>query len=393
MFDLVLRYQQPRISYYVQKLREALGSEEDKGKSVDLGTQPVLSDSWLKKLPNVRPRTWLDDSGNEFEFLGRSSDEADNHSQAALSAQSLREFEDEVSIIFSVIDRITISDVGTLEESLQEALLKELLPPLFTVWRSVRFQALMKARLHTRFQPLPNSQRRQRNVIEALKFLCRCYYTAVTFIQAAETMTNFQNVEWVPLSPRRQSKKGRPKTIPKGETPLEVSQSLGLRVYSFSWIAHLEKQTTKQAFEKLRGEKCHTHAEIQMLYYLNNFTASPSQNGRSHPYIGCSKLCCLLCWLFIRIHGGLKARGSHETVVHRWEIPMESLKKAALSKFQAVSGELLSVVKIIIQRIVDESLSLRHTEPLAQSSAALSTTQSVLDREKAEMEKSKLKMR
>jgi hypothetical protein len=41
----------------------------------------------------------------------------------------------------------------------------------------------------------------------------------------------------------------------------------------------------------------------------------------------------------------------------------------------------------------DQSFPLEHPELLTQSSAALSTTQNILDGEKAEMERSQLKMR
>jgi hypothetical protein len=67
MFDLILKYQQPRISYYVEKLRNAFRFEE-LAKRLDLDKRQVLSDVWLQRLPNVRSRIWIDDSGNEFQL-------------------------------------------------------------------------------------------------------------------------------------------------------------------------------------------------------------------------------------------------------------------------------------------------------------------------------------
>ncbi|KAH0558617.1 hypothetical protein GP486_004728, partial [Trichoglossum hirsutum] len=60
-----------------------------------LDKRPVLSDVWLQRLPNIRTRIWVDDSGNEFKFLACSSNEADNDSKVVLSAQSLRNVENE----------------------------------------------------------------------------------------------------------------------------------------------------------------------------------------------------------------------------------------------------------------------------------------------------------
>lgn len=393
MFDLVLKYQQPRISYYVKKLRQAFRFEEP-AKRLDLDKRPVLSDLWLQRLPNIRSRIWIDDIGNEFKFVARSSDEADNNSKVALSAQSLKNVEDEVSTILCVVDKLSTLDIGMTNDPCLEALLKELLPSLFAVWRSARFQASMKAQLHTRFQQSQHWEKRQKEVMKALKFLCRCYYAVVTFIQAANTMQIFQNVECIPVSvSHKPSKVTRSKAARAEGTPVEIAKRLGLPLYGTGWIDHLGKQKTEAAFKNLRGETCHVHAEIQMLLYQNSFVMSPDEQGKVHPYIGCSKRCCLLCWLFIRIHGAFHVRGSHETVVHRWEIPMSSLTEPATSKFRSISDYLFSIIKIILQNMFNQSFPLKHLELLAQSSAALSTMQTVLDREKDEMEKSQLKMR
>ncbi|KAI9781877.1 MAG: hypothetical protein M1839_005671 [Geoglossum umbratile] len=267
MFDLVLKYQQPRISYYIEKLRHAFRFEEP-AKRLDLGKRPVLSDVWLQSLPNVRSRIWIDDSRNEFKFLARSSDEADNNSKVALSAQSLRNVENEVSTILSIIDKLSTLDIKMANDPRQGTLLKELLPSLFALWRSTRFQASMKANLHTQFQQSQHPQKRQSEVMAALKFLCRCYYTVVTFIQAANTMQIFQNVECIPVSvPPEPSRVARSKAARAEGTPVEIAKSLGIPLRGTGWIGHLEKQTTEAAFKKLRGETCHVHAEIQMLLY------------------------------------------------------------------------------------------------------------------------------
>src|SRR5450756_2379597 len=99
----------------------------------------------------IRDSIWIDDSGNEFKLLARSSDEADNNSKVALSAQSLRKVEGEVGTILSMVDKLSAFNLEMANGPCQGALLKELLPSLFAVWRSARFQALMKAQLHTRF--------------------------------------------------------------------------------------------------------------------------------------------------------------------------------------------------------------------------------------------------
>jgi hypothetical protein len=175
---------------------------------------------WHQRLPNARSCIWIDDCGNEFKFLAHSSDEADNNSKVALSAQSLRNVEDEVGTILCIVDKLSTLDIGMANDLRQEALLKELLPSLFAVWRSARFQALMKAQLHTRSRQSQHPQRRQSEVMTALKFLCRCYYTVVMFIQATDTMQIFQNVECILVSvPPKPSKVARSKAAQSRRNP------------------------------------------------------------------------------------------------------------------------------------------------------------------------------
>lgn len=393
MFDLVLNYQQPRINYYVERLRYALRFQEPR-KHLDFGKQAVLSDIWLQKLPNPGTRVWIDDRGNDFKFVVHSSDEADNNSNVTLSAHSIGHFERDVETILRVIDKLSALDGKVRNDTRQTTLLKELLPSLFAAWRSARFQASMKAQLHIRFQQSQNPQKRRNEVMTALKLLCRCYHSVVTFVRAAESMPIFQNIECIPVSvPPKASKPKRAKTARAKETPVEVTKSLGLLLRGSGWIGHLESQPTKAAFKKLRGETCHVHAEIQILFYQNSFTMSSGKQGKVHPYVGCSKLCCLLCWLFIQIHGEFSVRGCHETIVHRWEVPKRSPAEITTSKYQSVSDTLLDIIKLLLQKVFDQGFPLEHPKLLAQSSAALSTTQTVLDREKAEMEKSQLQMR
>jgi hypothetical protein len=71
---------------------------------------------------------------------------------------------------------------------MSKGILKQLLPSLFPVWRSPRFQSSIKAHLRARFQDTQNSEKRQNEAFEALNFLCRGYYSVDTFIEAAETM-------------------------------------------------------------------------------------------------------------------------------------------------------------------------------------------------------------
>lgn len=79
--------------------------------------------------------------------------------------------------------------------------------------------------------------------------------------------------------------------------------------------------------------------------------------------------------------------------MHKWEIPTSPLENAKIAEFQSIKGDLLEIVLFILQNIFDQPFPLRNLELLAQSSAVLSTTQTVVDWEKAKMEKSELTRR
>ena len=207
-------------------------------------------------------------------------------------------------------------------------------------------------------------------------------------------MPIFKSVECIPipLQPAILTK-ATPNPVRAQATPLEIAKSLGLYVRGVGWLRHLENKAIKNSFRKLRAEKRSIHAEIQLLSHQTQFTKSRHEDGCVHPYIGCSKLCCLLCWLLLRVHGAYHVRGTHETIMHRWEIPTVLLTEAYTAEHQPIMQQFLGVVKRLLQILVDQPFPLRHPMLLAQSSAALSTTQTVLDREKAQMEKPQLDMR
>jgi hypothetical protein len=131
MLDMILKYQRPRITYYLNKLRKALRFEEPTTCTAQ-DKRPRLSDEWLQKLPVLHTRSWIDDNKNEFQFSGASLDEAENISRAALSAQSLKNINDEVDSIFKLVDPVSSLDENE-DGHLSRAILKQLLPSLFSV--------------------------------------------------------------------------------------------------------------------------------------------------------------------------------------------------------------------------------------------------------------------
>lgn len=95
----------------------------------------------------------------------------------------------------------------------------------------------------------------------------------------------------------------------------------------------------------------------------------------------------------LRVHGAYHVRGTHETIMHRWEAPAVLLTEAYTAEYQPILRNFLDFIRMLLQNLLDQPFPLRHLRLLAQSSAALFTTETVLDREKAQMEKPQLNMR
>ena len=158
---------------------------------------------------------------------------------------------------------------------MSRAILKQLLPSLFSVWRSPRFQASIKARLRDGFQNSRNSEKRQYKAVTALKFLCRVYYSVDTFVQAAESMPIFKSVECIPipLQPAIPTK-ATPNPVRAQATPMQTAKGLGLYVRGLGWLRHLESTAIKNSFRKLRGEN---------VVFMTKFSYSPIKLNSLNP--------------------------------------------------------------------------------------------------------------
>lgn len=78
----------------------------------------------------------------------------------------------------------------------------------------------------------------------------------------------------------------------------------------------------ERKFMKRQRQKLNIHAEVQLLIHLNTANASGSE---IFPYIGCSKLCCFMCYSFIQSYGHFNARGCHGRLFKPWTVPKVEL--------------------------------------------------------------------
>ena len=207
----------------------------------------------------------------------------------------------------------------------------------------------------------------------------------VTFVEAARSLPIFKTVECVavPFNPSTKSKTRRVTA-----TPLAVASKLGIAIKHKYWTARLQHPGILDNFQSLLDEQRFQHAETQILYSCEELLRTSDDADQIHPYIGCSKLCCLLCLFFINRYNGFGIRGTHLTVMNKWTLPMHALDGGLRPKFEGTARSLLESIKSILERTFAEPPSPQRTDAIAQSSLAIPTAQTIAEEELAVMERS-----
>jgi hypothetical protein len=131
----------------------------------------------------------------------------------------------------------------------------------------------------------------------------------------------------------------------------ETFDTLGLNTKKNTIQAVMGQKWTlsrlEREFMKRQRQKLNIHAEVQLLMHLN--TANASGSG-IFPYIGCSKLCCFMCYSFIQSYGHFNARGCHGRLFKPWTVPkMELLLPEQVGR---ISEAVISLQNVIVKKLV-----------------------------------------
>lgn len=381
MFELVFTHQWPRITTYFAWLKHAFQSRSPTAQHLYLNKRTHL-ETYIKFQPIARARTW-DNEGDEFIIPINASAQENNLSAAAMAGGSVKGVDDDISELFDKLHKICS---GVCQET-QEALLKSLMPDFFDIWMGVRTQSAMKSFLHQYFG---DNRKRKKETERALLSLVKIYCGVRTFIEAAERLKIFKCIQCVPI-PLNDRHRYSEYTSHRQTKPIEVVKLLGITVQRLDWVQYLNRKAPE--FANIRMEKRQKrvlHAEIQALHYYE-FLLSPDERQRTLPYIGCSKRCCLLCYLFVGLHGGFNVRGTHETIIHRWELPDISLVDIAesVARVKSTAEKLLNFLKWVLQDRFELSCLASHSELLAQSSHALSSAKTMVEETSGKLEQSR----
>ncbi|KAI6020958.1 hypothetical protein BKA83DRAFT_4494776 [Pisolithus microcarpus] len=163
-------------------------------------------------------------------------------------------------------------------------------------------------------------------LLSDIQFMGRLRSGYHTLIAAAETIPGFVNlsIKLVNKPPHHRFLQILP--------PLDsLFRCLGLPLNSTTvreYVGDTTIAAARKDFKKLQEKsmiRTRYHAEIQLVFYIAQGTHPKTMTKEFYPYIGCSKLCCFLCFTFLRFFGQrspfFKVRGCHGRVFPRWSLP------------------------------------------------------------------------
>ena len=119
-------------------------------------------------------------------------------------------------------------------------------------------------------------------------------------------------------------------------------------------------------FDLLRAQTRYLHAEMQLVLHL----AERSSLERTYAYLGGSKYCCPMCWMFLQRQGRFRARGCHANMYHKWMLPTvpQDISGATRAEMQKVAGK---VKEDLISHL--SKVSTTNNNPRGESSLGLTT--------------------
>jgi len=100
----------------------------------------------------------------------------------------------------------------------------------------------------------------------------------------------------------------------------------------------------KAKFAKKRKQHAHVHAEVQLLFHL-----AKNRIQDMFPYVGASKLPCVLCATLLKVEGKLDCRKSHDHFYEKWMVPeIETLPRDIRQDMWGVIARLRDSLRVTL---------------------------------------------
>jgi hypothetical protein len=294
--------------------------------------------------------------------------------------------DNDIRDIMKSIDKLRQADIA---EDTRDHTLKKLIKDTFTNLKGIGTRSTIRAWLYRLF----GGETKEKKAAEsALISLAKVYYSVSTFVRAPELLPIFKSVSCTPFQ-CEPAKTGSCQNKAQENHPTNVCEALGIQVRSTGWSRMFDKNGSK--LNELLDEKrktCNFHAELQTLFYYDNIL-TPEEQDRTHPYMGCSRRNCALCYLFLCSHGKFSSRGMHGSILHRWDIPESTLANSTSCAgdrrlLQPVLERFMGILLFLLRQLLGSSYPVDPRDLRAQSSKALSSAQLLVEEQARAMESS-----
>lgn len=108
-----------------------------------------------------------------------------------------------------------------------------------------------------------------------------------------------------------------PARVPKGSANIvSAMREVGVPSNHPAARAYNNKPGAEAKFAIKQNQHAYVHAEVQLLFYL-----AKNRIQDMFPYVGASKLPCVLCATLLRVEGKLECRESHDHFYEKWMVP------------------------------------------------------------------------
>lgn len=393
MFNLVIAQQKPRILHYISSLDQAMRSIQPDNVMGSATPQPLGSPSipiplleefvrGAGELPVAHTPTWIDNHGHRYCF-------ALNPTAGQVQSMVTPTWSDSGNLGLQ-IDRILCSarklSSDTCPEIEWRPELENLMRSALRLWRSEHGQVALRSWTKRQFT---GGSSQQKLFHDSLLYLARIYYAVEVFTEAARKFVCGRSVCYVsaPFLAIQCRRRGR--LDPADAT----SKTLATLVVDKRKISPKVTRDLEQSLPKLYQQNendRHTHAEIQALYHLEVLFPSQDKTYTVHPYIGCSRRCCFLCKAFVEVtYPEMRVRGTHYSLMHRWELQQHFPSAALRGKFENGAKKLLQTLRDVLKTALLGRVSPK--KALAQSSFGLPSEASLEWGRLAKMERAHTK--
>ncbi|KAI6037922.1 hypothetical protein EDC04DRAFT_2897095 [Pisolithus marmoratus] len=212
-----------------------------------------------------------------------------------------------------------------------------------------------------------------RKLLSDIQWLGRLRSCYCTLVEAAVNIPGFSQLSIIPVKnlPPRVCPSPLPTLVDVmkylGQTldPTSVKRFIGegLGVIDAGRIFK-EVQTT------ISRRHLPTHAELQLVLYIIRTMDMKTVSEEIYPYIGCSKLSCFLCAVFLKLFGQsgftFRTRGSHGKIYPPWSIPdVDGLHDDIASGLNLASSKMRNFL------LCELTNSVTPTAQVAESSAGV----------------------